>query len=123
MFSMLPIVPIAIVIVAFYIFSSIKILSEYERAVIFRLGRLLSEGKGPGIILVFQPFDLSLIHISCRFPVRPDPAYGSSIWPTAVRWCRPEWLVLHCHLRRAIPRALAPQARSATSFDLSLIHI
>ena len=35
-----------------YLLSSIKILAEYERGVIFRLGRLLSEAKGPGIILV-----------------------------------------------------------------------
>jgi regulator of protease activity HflC (stomatin/prohibitin superfamily) len=74
MFSMLPIVPIAIVIVAFYIFSSIKILSEYERAVIFRLGRLLSGGKGPGIILVFQPFD-RMVRVDLRqvaFDVPPQ---------------------------------------------------
>jgi regulator of protease activity HflC (stomatin/prohibitin superfamily) len=37
--------------------GSIKIVSEYERGVIFRLGRLLPQAKGPGIILVFRPFD------------------------------------------------------------------
>ncbi len=46
-----------IVIVAFYLISSIKILAEYERGVIFRLGRLLPQAKGPGIILVFAPID------------------------------------------------------------------
>ncbi|MFZ4793427.1 MAG: SPFH domain-containing protein, partial [Blastocatellia bacterium] len=40
-----------------YLLSSIKILAEYERGVIFRLGRLLPQAKGPGIILVFRPFD------------------------------------------------------------------
>lgn len=40
-----------------YLLSSIKILKEYERAVIFRLGRLLKKTKGPGLILVFWPID------------------------------------------------------------------
>ena len=48
-------IPIAIVII--YILNSIKILAEYERGVIFRLGRVLPEPKGPGIILVFAPVD------------------------------------------------------------------
>ena len=48
-------IPVAIVII--YILNSIKILAEYERGVIFRLGRLLPEPKGPGIILVFAPVD------------------------------------------------------------------
>lgn len=46
-----------VVIVGIYLLSSIKILAEYERGVIFRLGRLLPEPKGPGIILVFAPVD------------------------------------------------------------------
>ena len=45
------------VILAFYLFSSVNILKEYERAVIFRLGRLLPETKGPGITFVFWPID------------------------------------------------------------------
>ena len=40
-----------------YLFSVIKILREYERGVIFRLGRLLPQAKGPGLILVFWPLD------------------------------------------------------------------
>lgn len=46
-----------ILILAIYGISSIKILAEYERGVIFRLGRLLPEAKGPGLILVFAPVD------------------------------------------------------------------
>jgi len=61
--SFLPLV--LIVFVAFYIISSIKILAEYERGVIFRLGRLLPEAKGPGIILVFAPVD-RIVRISLR---------------------------------------------------------
>lgn len=58
-------VVIVIVIIAFYLFSSIKILKEYERGVIFRLGRLLSSPKGPGVILVFRPFD-QIVRVSLR---------------------------------------------------------
>ena len=40
-----------------YLFSVIHVLREYERGVIFRLGRLLPEPKGPGLIVVFWPID------------------------------------------------------------------
>ena len=46
-----------IVFVSIYLLSSIKILAEYERAVVFRLGRVLGAPKGPGVILVFRPLD------------------------------------------------------------------
>src|SRR4030081_2878841 len=61
--SFLPLV--LIVFIAFYIISSIKILAEYERGVIFRLGRLLPQAKGPGLILVFAPLD-RMVRISLR---------------------------------------------------------
>jgi len=48
-----------------YVLSSIKILREYERGVIFRLGRVLPKPKGPGIILVFAPID-RMVRISLR---------------------------------------------------------
>jgi regulator of protease activity HflC (stomatin/prohibitin superfamily) len=70
---MVPSVIIAIV-VGLYIFSSIKILPEYERGVIFRLGRLLPEAKGPGIFLVFAPID-RMVRVSLRqeaFEVPPQ---------------------------------------------------
>src|SRR5881397_1120062 len=60
-----PVVTVGIVIVALYLLSSIKILAEYERGVIFRLGRLLDQAKGPGIILVFAPVD-RMVRISLR---------------------------------------------------------
>src|SRR5213595_2685946 len=59
----MPLTFIAIIILAIYLLSSIKILPEYERGVIFRLGRLLSEAKGPGIFLVFAPVD-KIVRIS-----------------------------------------------------------
>jgi regulator of protease activity HflC (stomatin/prohibitin superfamily) len=63
---------IVLVIVAFYLFSSIKILNEYERAVIFRLGKLLPQPKGPGITLVFAPID-RMVRVSLRTIVMDVP--------------------------------------------------
>src|SRR3982075_3148446 len=60
-----PVVTVAIVIVGIYVLSSIKILAEYERGVIFRLGHLLKQAKGPGLILVFAPID-RIVRISLR---------------------------------------------------------
>ncbi len=56
---------IVAIILVIYVFSSIKILAEYERGVIFRLGRLLSSAKGPGVILVFTPID-RIVRVSLR---------------------------------------------------------
>ncbi len=56
---------IAIIVAAIYLLSSIKILAEYERGVIFRLGRLLPAAKGPGVILVFSPID-RMVRVSLR---------------------------------------------------------
>ena len=68
-------VPVVIgAIVVLYLLSSIKILPEYERGVIFRLGRLLPEAKGPGIFLVFAPID-KIVRVSLRqeaFEVPPQ---------------------------------------------------
>ena len=66
--------PVLIVsaILAFYLFSSIKILNEYERGVIFRLGKLLSTPKGPGVILVFAPID-RIVRVSLRTIVMDVP--------------------------------------------------
>src|SRR5690349_20781887 len=56
---------IAAVIFLIYLISVINILPEYERGVIFRLGRLLPQAKGPGVILVFAPID-RIVRISLR---------------------------------------------------------
>jgi regulator of protease activity HflC (stomatin/prohibitin superfamily) len=63
---------IPILIVALYLFSSIKILAEYERGVIFRLGRVLPAPKGPGVILVFSPID-RMNRISLRIEAMEVP--------------------------------------------------
>jgi regulator of protease activity HflC (stomatin/prohibitin superfamily) len=67
-------VVVPVVIVVLYLLNSIKILAEYERGVIFRLGRLLGTAKGPGIILVFAPID-RMVRVSLRqdaFDVPPQ---------------------------------------------------
>jgi regulator of protease activity HflC (stomatin/prohibitin superfamily) len=63
---------IFIAILILYLLNSIKILREYERAVIFRLGRALPEPKGPGIFLVFRPLD-QMVRISLRQEVLEVP--------------------------------------------------
>jgi regulator of protease activity HflC (stomatin/prohibitin superfamily) len=64
---------IVVVIVVIYLISSVKILREYERGVIFRFGRLLSHPKGPGIILVFAPID-RMVRISLRVDTLEVPS-------------------------------------------------
>ena len=60
-----PLSLLAVVLVAVWLFNSIKVLREYERGVIFRLGRLLPQPKGPGLILVFWPID-RMVRVSLR---------------------------------------------------------
>lgn len=65
---------ILFIFIGLYLLSSIKILREYERGVIFRLGRMLGKPKGPGVILVFAPID-RIVRISLRtlvFDVPPQ---------------------------------------------------
>src|SRR6202051_2925594 len=54
-----------VIVVGLYLLSSIKILREYERGVIFRLGRLLDRPKGRAVILVCAPID-RIVRISLR---------------------------------------------------------
>ena len=56
---------IVIVIFLIWLFNSVNVLREYERGVVFRLGRLLSQAKGPGLIFVFFPID-RLIRVGLR---------------------------------------------------------
>jgi regulator of protease activity HflC (stomatin/prohibitin superfamily) len=63
---------IIIFIVIFYLLGSIKILREYERGVIFRLGRALMPPKGPGLFFVFRPLD-QMVRVSLRQEVLEVP--------------------------------------------------
>lgn len=64
---------VATLIVILYLVSSIKILREYERGVIFRLGRVLPRPKGPGLILVFAPID-RMVRVSLRIDTLDVPS-------------------------------------------------
>jgi regulator of protease activity HflC (stomatin/prohibitin superfamily) len=63
---------VLLAILVLYLLNSIKILRDYERAVIFRLGRALTPPKGPGIIFVFRPLD-QMVRISLRQDVLEVP--------------------------------------------------
>jgi regulator of protease activity HflC (stomatin/prohibitin superfamily) len=60
------------VVIVLYLLTSIQILAEYERGVIFRLGKLLPHPKGPGVIFVFRPID-RIVRLSMRTLVHDVP--------------------------------------------------
>jgi regulator of protease activity HflC (stomatin/prohibitin superfamily) len=60
-----PFVLVVIFIVVIWIIKCLNILREYERAVVFRLGRVLTRDKGPGVILIFWPID-KIVKVSLR---------------------------------------------------------
>ena len=64
---------VPVIAIVIYLLSSIKILREYERGVIFRLGRVLPQPKGPGIFLVFAPID-RMVRASLRIEAMEVPA-------------------------------------------------
>src|SRR5579862_6351002 len=53
------------VVFFFWIMACLNVLREYERAVVFRLGRVLKDDKGPGLVLIFWPID-KIVKISLR---------------------------------------------------------
>jgi len=59
--------PTAIVlfIILIWLFNCLNIMREYERAVVFRLGRVLKKEKGPGLVLIFWPID-KIVKVSLR---------------------------------------------------------
>ena len=72
MFGLGPLWVVA-VILAIYFLNSINVLKEYERGVIFRLGRLLEKAKGPGLIFVFWPLD-QIVRVPLRIETMDIPA-------------------------------------------------
>lgn len=64
---------IVLAIVILWALSCIKILAEYERGVIFRLGRIHSQPKGPGLIFVWKPID-RMVRMSLRVETLDVPA-------------------------------------------------
>lgn len=63
---------IVLVLAALYVLSCVHILREYERGVVFRLGKLLATAKGPGVVLIFRPID-TLVRVSLRTVVHDVP--------------------------------------------------
>jgi regulator of protease activity HflC (stomatin/prohibitin superfamily) len=63
--DMTPVLLFAVIIILIWLFNSINVLREYERGVIFRVGRLLPEPKGPGLIWVLWPID-RIMRVSLR---------------------------------------------------------
>jgi regulator of protease activity HflC (stomatin/prohibitin superfamily) len=61
-----------VVLVVFFLVSAIKILNEYERGVIFRLGRVLGAPKGPGLIILIPIID-RMVKVSLRTVVLDIP--------------------------------------------------
>jgi len=69
---MFPAYIFVIVIVIFFLASAIKILNEYERGIIFRLGRVLGRPKGPGLIILIPIVD-KMVKVSLRTVVLDVP--------------------------------------------------
>jgi regulator of protease activity HflC (stomatin/prohibitin superfamily) len=68
----LPPLLIVVLLLVLYVISSVYVLKEYERGVVFRLGKLLPQPKGPGLVLVFRPID-TLVRVSLRTAVHDVP--------------------------------------------------
>ncbi len=70
---MIPVYLFVVVIIVFFLVSAIKILNEYERGVIFRLGRVLGSPKGPGLIILIPIID-RMVKVSLRTVVLDVPS-------------------------------------------------
>jgi regulator of protease activity HflC (stomatin/prohibitin superfamily) len=68
----LPVYMFVIIVIIFFLASAIKILNEYERGVIFRLGRVLGAPKGPGLIILIPILD-RMVKVSLRTVVLDVP--------------------------------------------------
>ena len=64
--------PTLLILAVLLVIASIKVVKEYERAVVFRLGRLLKTHKGPGIIIII-PFIDKWVRVSLRLVVMDVP--------------------------------------------------
>lgn len=52
---------IVVGVLVVWVLNSVRILNEYERATVFRLGRVLSKPKGPGVVLIFWPIERAVV--------------------------------------------------------------
>src|SRR5213592_999655 len=68
-----PVLLFAVIIILIWLFNSLNVLREYERGVIFRIGRVLPDPKGPGLIWVLWPID-RIVRVSLRTIVMDVPS-------------------------------------------------
>ena len=61
----MPVIGFVAFVVVIWLFSCLNVLNEYERGVIFRLGKLLPAPKGPGLVFVWKPID-RMVRVSLR---------------------------------------------------------
>ncbi len=70
---------VAMIVVASVVLSAIKIVKEYERGVIFRLGRVQGGPKGPGLFILLPMVDRMVKEPTCLRPARsPRPPCEAS---------------------------------------------
>src|SRR5207249_3261456 len=109
-------------IVVIYLIISINILAEYERGVIFRLGKLLPAPKGPGVILVFAPID-RIVRVSLRtvvMDVPPQDVLDQHTEPWGIKVASVE--VKQVDLPPDMQRAMARQAEAEREKRAKIIH-
>ena len=70
---MLPPLAIVTILVLLWLVNSVKVLREYERAVVFRLGRVLEHEKGPGFVVILWPIE-TMVRVSLRVVTWDVPA-------------------------------------------------
>jgi len=68
-----PIIGFVIFVAVLWLFSCLNVLNEYERGVVFRLGKLVPQPKGPGLVFIFKPID-RMVRVSLRTVVLDVPA-------------------------------------------------
>jgi len=56
---------LAVILIILFLSAAVKILREYERGVVFRLGRVLKREKGPGLVIIIPIVD-KLVRVSLR---------------------------------------------------------
>jgi regulator of protease activity HflC (stomatin/prohibitin superfamily) len=68
----MPGIGLVLLLFVFWLLSCLKVLNEYERGVVFRLGKLLPEPKGPGLVFIFAPID-RMVRVTLRTVVLDVP--------------------------------------------------
>ena len=78
------VIPIVVIVALVLIAASVRILREYERAVVFTLGRF-QKVKGPGLVLLV-PFFQELVRVDLRIQVIEIPSYPGAALPSRYQY-------------------------------------